>query len=878
MKLLHHSLRKIIFILLTIIPFTVSIFASSSQPETTHLKSWKYKAVSDSSWSKCSVPGIIQDYLIQDNRLPLPYYQTNETKIQEVSEQDWLYSTTFKIESIAPDRQYQLCFDGIDTYSDIFLNGVHLGSTKNMFLKYCFDISKYLREGDNILTVKIISPIQKAYPQYLSNGFNYPADNDHADEHLSVFTRKSPYHYGWDWGMRMLSMGIWKNVYINCYENKYIKDVEVQQEITWKEKGIPEDARLQIGIDLSAYHQDSNYFIEAKIFGKNREILDQTRKEIDGQSTHTELDLKVKSPQLWWPNGLGMPNLHTLELALIAPNRMDTVYRKEIRIGIREIKFINRKDQWGKSFYFLVNGYPIFAKGANYIPGEMILTKRGDKYFQKLFKDIKFANFNFLRVWGGGIYEDDLFYELADENGILVWQDFMFSCTPYPSDSSFLANVKDEATYQVRRLRNHACIALWCGNNEIEEGTKYWGWQKRFSKEVYKRMQESYSPLFHELLPSIVERENPQNSYIHGSPMETNWGNRDSLMYGDAHYWGLWYGRDDFEVFEDLPSRFVSEFGFQCFPEMKTIRAFAEESDMDLESEVMRNHQKASTGNKLIKEYMSKEYFVPNKFDDFVYVSQVLQGRGMAHSVKALRSQRDKCMGALYWQLNDVWPAISWSSIDYFGNYKAMHYRIRDAFAPISLAIRKGGDGQLLVYVLNDSMNPLNSVYMELIYTDLYGNRLDKKRIPLNRIEKNSVSSVIPISLLEWQHKIAKEKALIQVRVCEDKSNKVLAEELYFSVKDKDLHLPSAHIETKVLKVEGKTITLQIQSDAFVKDLFIETMENACEYSDNYFDLLPGQKKLVLIKYPNKEAANKHRFFIHSMNQIHKKYGVQKTD
>ena len=370
----------------------------------------------------------------------------------------------------------------------------------------------------------------------------------------------------------------------------------------------------------------------------------------------------------------------------------------------------------------------MFAKGANYIPQDALLTNVTTERYQTLFRDIREANMNVIRVWGGGTYEDDRFYDLADENGILVWQDFMFACTPYPSDPTFLKRVEAEACYNIRRLRNHASLAMWCGNNEILEALKYWGFDKNFPPEIYQEMFRGYDKLFHQLLPAKVKELDADRFYIHSSTYFANLGRPESWVIGDSHNWGVWYGQKTFESLDtDLP-RFMSEFGFQSFPEMKSISTFAAPEDYQIESEVMNAHQKASIGNFLIKKTMGLYYKVPEDFEQLVYLGLVLQGQGMRHGMEAHRRNRPYCMGTLYWQLNDSWPVVSWSSIDYYGNWKAMHYQAKRAFAPVLVdAIKEGDD--LNIYVMSDKLEADKDVTLQLRLMDFDGKVLKKKEI-----------------------------------------------------------------------------------------------------------------------------------------------------
>ncbi len=809
-----------------------------SHEKSLKLKAWQYKALGDSLWRDCSAPSLVQENLIKDKLLPLPYIADKEKQVQWVSEKDWLYQTSFQINKpITAERPLFLDFDGLDTYCTITLNGEKLGEADNMFRAYRYNISKAVHQGDNKLVLHFHAPIKKAYPQYLSNGFNYPADNDHAKEHLSPFTRKAPYHYGWDWGMRLLTMGIWQDVRLTQYNQLALRDISIDTNIKWKGKKA-QSVSVSLKPDIERFSKQKIYYTLRIISPKGKVTKLSSQSYEDKAITFT-----IKDPELWWTKAWGKANLYRVELKLWDEHRQKLLASKSKTFGIRELEFINERDDLGRSFYFKLNKEPLFIKGANYVPNEQILTIRKPHDFDKLFESIAFANINMIRVWGGGIYEVDEFYNIADEEGILIWQDFMFACTPYPSDEAFLKNVEQEAVYQVKRLRNHPCIALWCGNNEIKEALKYWGWQGKFSKEHYEAMKQSYKPLFEELLPKVVKQYAPQ-SYIHGSPMEANWGRPKSFTFGDSHYWGLWYGQEDFSTFDEKPLRFVSEFGFQAFPHMKTIKAFAQEDDYHLNSNVMNCHQKASTGNSLIKKYMKQAYRVPDDFADFVYMNNVLQMEGMEYVMRTLRRQRPTCMGAMYWQLNDSWPAISWSGIDYFGNYKGLHYAARRAFAPVNLSYYQNKQtNELELFINNDLRSELKDIEIRYKLIDFYGKSSLEQKIALDKVKANSSKCIerLNLSMMGGQEVCAIE--LWQ----EDK----LLDRLYFyKTKTIDLDLPRADYEVAYSCQRDGYATLRVKAKTLIKNFYLDIAIQGLFISDNFFDLLPNEERIIELRSP----------------------------
>ena len=805
---------------------------------------WEFSQAGTELWRPAQVPGTVHQDLINHKQLPDPFYGINEQKIQWVENEDWEYRTAFIVtpEQLKRDDA-QLVFEGLDTYADVYLNGALLLKADNMFVGYTIPVKSQLRIGENLLHIYFHSPIRQTLPQYNSNGFNYPADNDHHDKHLSVFSRKAPYSYGWDWGIRMVTSGIWRPVTIRFYDAASISDYHVKQ-LALTDQLANLSNELEINNILPRPLQ-AEVRINTSFEGSAEKSISQAITLQPGIN-HVSIPSEVASPVRWMPNGWGKPALYDFSAQIIVEDKV--VAEQSHRIGLRTVRLVNEKDKDGESFYFEVNGVPMFAKGANYIPQDALLTNVTTERYQTLFRDIREANMNVIRVWGGGTYEDDRFYDLADENGILVWQDFMFACTPYPSDPTFLKRVEAEACYNIRRLRNHASLAMWCGNNEILEALKYWGFDKNFPPEIYQEMFRGYDKLFHQLLPAKVKELDADRFYIHSSPYFANWGRPESWGIGDSHNWEVWYGQKTFESLDtDLP-RFMSEFGFQSFPEMKTISTFAAPEDYQIESEVMNAHQKSSIGNALICTYMERDYIIPEKFKDFVYVGLVLQGQGMRHGLEAHRRNRPYCMGTLYWQLNDSWPVVSWSSIDYYGNWKALHYQAKRAFAPILINPIQQNDS-LNIYLISDCPDTKDHLMLEMKVTDFDGKKQGKPiRLNTLTVPANTSQCVYRIKPDTWLSPEEQQRCFMQLTL-KDKAGNTLAETVYFFRKTKDLLLPETTVSCKIKQKDGMC-ELTLFSPALAKDVFIEIPLQGARFSDNFFDLLPGERKTVVITSP----------------------------
>ena len=837
----------------------MAIAGASAQSQTYVLdKGWEFSQAGSNEWMSARVPGTVHQDLLDHGRLPDPFYGMNELKVQWVEKEDWLYRTVFTVtaDQLKSDAAW-LTFEGLDTYADVYLNGSLLLKADNMFVGHKLAVKDVLREGENRLMIRFRSPVEETAPQWDTDGFNYPADNDHSEKRMSVYTRKAPYSYGWDWGIRLATSGIWRPVKLTFCNGAAIDDFFVrQQEVT--EQVAKVDNQLEINNVISTPKEAQVKVVYA--YGEQADTLTRTVVLQPGKNS-LSMPAWIEKPHLWMPNGWGDPVLYTFT-ATVSVDGKEVASREEA-IGLRSIRVVMEDDKDGKSFYFEVNGKPMFAKGSNYIPGDALLPNMTGERYARLFEDIRAANMNMVRVWGGGIYEDDRFYEEADRNGILVWQDFIFACTTYPHDPTFLKRVSEEAVYNMRRLRNHASLAMWCGNNEIYEGMRYWGWKDKYSPVVWKEMTEGYDVLFRQLLPELVAANDPGRFYMHGSPYEANWGRPESWKIADSHNWGTWYGQKPFESLDTEIPRFMSEYGFQAFPEMKTIRMFASPEDYELESPVMNAHQKASIGNFLIKKTMALYYKVPEKFEDLIYAGLILQGQGMRHGIEAHRRHRPYCMGSLPWQLNDSWPVVSWSSIDYYGNWKAMHYQIRRAFAPVLVdAIKEGNN--LSYYIMSDRLTD-EELTLNLELMDFNGKVYRKQK----------VDGLLPANTSKLFYQEPVEQALagrdsaitFMHMVVKSKKGEVLSDEIYYFAHPKDQFLPKTPLHWQVKQKKGYC-EVTVKADKLARDIFIEVPVQGVRFSDNFFDLLPGQKKKVIITSPDGKSLDHLQVTVHQLSDV----------
>ncbi|MBP92817.1 MAG: beta-mannosidase, partial [Flavobacteriaceae bacterium] len=631
-----------------------------------------------------------------------------------------------------------------------------------------------------------------------------------------VFTRKAQFQYGWDWGPKLNTAGIWRPIKLVAWNTVKIKDVYIKQRDLHDSTATLElDLAIQ-GNDKSGleYHILVNDELNLIYSGENKSII----------------PFEIKNPKRWWPHNLGNPYLYDIKVLVKKDNIiLDSISAKK---GLRTINLITEKDSLGASFYFEVNGKPIYAKGANYIPQHSMQNKVTDEHYNNLLNNVVEANMNMLRVWGGGIYENNIFYNLCDEKGILIWQDFMFACAMYPGDHGFLENVQYEAIDNVKRLRNHASIALWCGNNESSEGWHRWGWQNGRSEAEKSEIWNDYLKVFDSILPNTVATFS-DTDYWETSP-KFGRGNPQFEFQGDAHDWWVWHNEYPFEHFEDQVPRFMSEFGFQSFPSYEVINYINQNDSLDITSAGFLNHQKHSRGFQLINEYMARDYPVPKNPKDYVYMSQLLQAYGITKGIEAQRRAKPYNMGSLYWQLNDCWPAVSWSSVDFFGNWKALHYKAKRSFENVLISSEVEQD-TLNIFLINDTFKTKSGLLTTKIITFLGDIVWENSQEIIVKPDSSAIKQRINLSGVLFN----KNQVFIVSKFQE-------AESIFYLVKPKKLELPLKAIQKDVVKTdEGFIITLS--SKTFQKDVFLFCNETG-HFSDNYFNLLPHERKQVVFK------------------------------
>lgn len=694
---------------------------------------WQFSNANDSVWYPATVPGVIHTDLLANKLIEDPYWGTNELKQQWIEKENWTYKTEFEITgSQLRQAHVELEFEGLDTYATVFVNGEQVITADNMFRSWTADIQELVKVGKNKLEVRFISPINYNKEAVENYPHQLPSGNETVELKVSPFTRKAAYQFGWDWGPRFVTSGIWKEVNLTTWNKARLLDAFVQTDSIVDDK-----AYLTYEFSIEASRDEVNSY-SLLVNGKEHQItLEEGENIIQFQET-------IKNPKLWWPNGMGEANLQTLKVNLLKNgNQLDELSQP---YGIRTVELINEPDSIGTSFYFKVNGKPVFMKGANYIPQDVFLPRVTNAQYSKLIAQVKEANMNMLRVWGGGIYEKEIFYNLCDQNGILVWQDFMFAGSLYPNDSAFLDNVKQEVRENVLRLRKHPSIALWCGNNEIEVAWGNWGWQKQYGYSPADSIEiwANYRYMFQSLMPDIVSELNPTVDYVSTSPL-SNWGTPENFNHSSMHYWGVWHGREPFERFKTNVGRFMVEYGFQSFPSMETIRRFAADSSFSLASATMRNRQKSYIGNGLITTHINNWFSSPASFADFVEKSQQTQAIGMQMAIQAHRLQSPHCMGTLFWQLNDCWPGPSWSVIDYYGNEKIAYETVKQNFKPLIAVLNSAKNEIEIISDLEESFDGKIELLVDRsrLFSDVIKMKpLSRKIVGINGLKTGSILKI----------------------------------------------------------------------------------------------------------------------------------------
>lgn len=808
---------------------SATVYAQSSRPASGGAryrlaldKGWTFREAGKGEWMKASVPGSVHTDLLANGRIEDPFYRDNERKLQWIGKTDWEYRTTFEVSPALMRRQhFELGFEGLDTYADVFLNERQVLSADNMFRAWTVGVTSAVKPGLNTLRVRFRSPINEVLPLMKALGYELPAANDQGEK-TSPHTRKAPYHYGWDWGPRFVTSGIWRPAWLEVVDVARISDLHVVQNRLGKES-----AELTANVEVGAF-KASTAVVVVEDPSDGRVAARRAVKLAPGTNRFA-LKLGVPNPQLWWPAGMGAQRLYTLRARLLLDGR--AADERTARYGLRTIELRQQPDRWGKSFTFVVNGVPVFAKGANWIPADAFPARVTRERYRQLLESARDANMNMLRVWGGGYYESEDFYELCDELGLLVWQDFMFACSMYPAGEEFLRSVREEAVYNVRRLRNHPSVALWCGNNEVETAWHHWGWKQNLPAKLW----DDYLKIFHGVLPEVVAEHDSSRAYWPSSPSSNLEEDADSQATGDVHYWEVWHASKPFSEYETQHPRFMSEYGFQSFPLIETVNAYTIPSDHDIQSPVMLAHQKHPRGNQLIREYMLREYPEPKDFESFLYVSQVLQAEGIRVGAEHLRRQMPHNMGSLYWQLNDCWPVASWSSVDYFGRWKALQYYARRFYSPVLVSPRANG-GSVDFHIASDRPEPMPARLVVTLF-DFDGRALltTGKDVTIAPLRGDPYMSLSVKDFLGG-HDPKGVFLLSELKA----GGRVVSTNTHFFRPFKELKLAAPRVSTNVAATRGG-FKLTLTTDKLARAVYLSAPGAEGSFKDNFIDLVPGR-------------------------------------
>lgn len=792
---------------------------------------WRMREADSQTWHSAHVPGSVYADLMADGTMPDPFWRENELDAFERMKKDYVYQRAFTVtEAQLAHAHVELVCEGLDTLAHVSLNGREIAFADNMHITWVWDVKEQLHAGENTLEIRFDSPILYCAKKAEEAPGWESSDATPGFRHL----RKAHCMFGWDWGPRLPDAGIWRPIFLR----------------TW------DTARLENALMLQAHHDGVvDVTIRPEIAGESAWSAEITAPDGEvltlPETTATEQVITIEHPQLWWPNGLGKQPLYRVTV------RLATGDTRMWRIGLRTMTVSREKDEWGEEFCHVVNGMKVFAMGADYIPEDNILARVTPERTRRLLEDCKAANFNAIRVWGGGYYPDDAFYDICDELGLMVWQDLMYACAFYDLTPDFERSIRVETQQNVARLRHHASLALICGNNEMEMfmagansaliNHRTWEFVPTYPHHI-----TDYVKMFEYILPAIVKETAPQTYWWPASP--SSGGNFDAPNdenRGDNHYWDVWHGEKPFTEYRKFFFRYASEFGFQSFPCLKSVEQFTLPDDRNIFSRVMERHQRNQAANGKILSYLSQTFRYPNSFDDLLYASQLMQAEAIRYGVEHWRRNRGRCMGAIIWQLNDIWPVASWASIDYYGRWKALHYAAKRFFAPVMISAEEEGELSQNPKINEYHPAPLKKSFRLNVCNetlrDVTGEVVWALRTPDGAIvRQNQQTLTIPAMSAKWLDKVD----------CADASLTGHYVSFAFVVDDVALSEGTCifcapkHFEfvDPRLTVETRGDTLLVTSHAYAKQVWLESEDADLLLDDNAFDMNPGTKVVRVVK------------------------------
>ncbi len=799
---------------------------------------WQFRQVTpgaqdaESGWLPATVPGDVHLDLLANNKIPDPFARDNESRLQWIENESFEYRLSFDVTaSMLARSNVDMVFDGLDGPSEVYLNGNQVLNGINSFRIWRVPVKTHLHVGKNQLLVVFLSPVKAAAAIAATDPWQPKTKTD-----PKTYLRKPAYEYGWDWGPRFVTSGIWRPIRIEAWDKVRIADFAIRQRDVSREV-----AHLDAQVEVEASSAGpAKVTVQYSIAGKPATL--NTSVDLHQGNNLIDIPVEIREPRLWWPAGYGDQPLYDFTAKLSAG--IAVADQRETKTGLRSIVLRRQLDKWGRSFEFHVNGVPVFAKGADVIPFDSFPNRVTTADYRRILESARDANMNMIRHWGGGYYETDEFYQICDELGIMVWQDFMFGNDWQPGTYAFKQNIEAEADDQVRRLRNHPSIVLWSGNNETEEALS-WAPRDKLTLDVKFQMWQDYLTEFSGILNRVVARLEPEIPYWPSSPSSDYEELSNSYQSGDAHIWDVWHGRVPFSTYETHHPRFVTEYGFQSFPEMRTIEAFTQPEDRkNIFTPVMLAHQKNNEGNSIIHDYLLRDYPEPKDFASFLYVSQVLQAEGIKIGAEHFRRSRPETMGSIYWQLNDCWPVASWSSIDYYGRWKALQYYARRFYAPI-LVSPHVEDGSVRVYIVSDK-TAAQPATLRVRLMDFEGKVLleDSRDVSVDPLA-SKVYLDWPLAKLTQAGAADTSRVFVVADLTQGKNQ--ISRNLTYLAPTKEIHLIPAQLAVESSGANG-SYAIRISSPVLARDVYLSFGDLDVQVSDNYFNLLPGETREITVK------------------------------
>lgn len=781
---------------------------------------WKMRRCAGGDWLNTQVPATVYGTLLQHGRMPDPYYRDNELEALSRMDEDYEFETVF---DCAPEmmlcQKNILCFEGLDTLAGVFLNGVPVLCADNMHRTWQVPVTGMLKSVENRLKIVFKSPTRYIRAAYEA----CPTEGTGDAMRGFPLLRKAHCMFGWDWGPRLPDMGIWRSVSLWGVDGGRIDSVYITQR--------HEDGCVFLDFDPTLEDLSVRAHLSITVTAPDG------RQFFSGGET-----LKIDNPQLWWPNGLGEQPLYCVCVQLCEGDAvLDTWSR---RIGLRTLTVDTSADAYGSRFAHVVNGVPFFAMGADYIPEDCLMDRLTPQRTRALLQHCRDAHFNCIRVWGGGHYPADAFYDVCDELGLVVWQDFMFACAVYDLNEAFEENITAEFKDNIKRLRHHAALGLWCGNNEMEDFVRQGVWVTK------PRQRADYIKMYEYILPRVLRQYDPQTFYWPASPSSGgSFDDPNGENRGDTHYWQVWHGGLPFTDYRRHYFRYLSEFGFQSFPSLETVKTFTQEEDRNIFSYVMEKHQRNNAANGAIMRYMAATYLYPTNFDTLLYASQLLQADAIRYGVEHFRRNRGRCMGTVYWQLNDCWPVASWSSIDYFGRWKALHYAAKRFFAPLLLSCQEEGfltddpninaqphpvPKSFRLCLSNESREAADALVCWQL-RDAFGTVLESGEETVHAPAQSAVwLDSRDMGHVEWFDQYVSFQAIVA-------GQEVSGGTALFSV-PKYFHFADPKLS---LQVTGDVLTVCAQ--AYAKSVQIQNASDDLILSDNFFDMNAGTRRVRIL-------------------------------